>query len=92
MVQSGFRLLGEDGEDHRDVICGVLVARATDDDTTSVDDGVVTCPERQGHFGPRGERSRAAEFDAATVDDDGVLVEAESRFASLDGQIVACEG
>ena len=61
----------EAGENHGDVIAGVLAAGAGDDDAVAVD-GAVTSRglKGQSHFCPGRERGGTAEFDSAFVNKD----------------------
>ena len=70
-VQTRLALPGQAREDHGNVIAGMLIAGAGDDDARALDAAVVARGiQFHGHFGPGAERRWAAKFDAAFVNDD----------------------
>ena len=88
-AQAGLRLLGEAGEDHGDVVAGVLVAGAGNHHAVAIDAAVIGRRlQRYGHLRPRRKRSGAAELNAAFVDDDRAGGENQSSLACFDGDVL----
>ena len=69
-IEPRLRISGQARENHRDVVAGVFVAGAGDDDAGTIQLAAVARRlQGNGHFGPFMERRRAAKFDAVFVDD-----------------------
>ena len=88
-AQTGLCLFGEAGENHGDMIAGVLVASAGNHDTGAVNP-VVIARRLQGerHFRPRRKCRGAAKFDAVFVDDDGTGRENQTRLPRFDRDVL----
>ena len=84
--EARLRLLRQPSEYHRDVIAGVPVAGAGDDDPRAMDPSdVARRLQRERHLGPLGERRDAAKLHAILVDDDRVGGEAQAGLPCFDG-------
>ena len=70
-AQARLRLLGHTREDQRNIVAGMFAAGTGDDHAAALNPSAIA-RRLQGdrHFRPRIERRRAAEFDAAFVNDD----------------------
>ena len=88
-AQASLRLFGEAGENHGDMIAGMLVAGAGDDNAIAIHAAIVGGRlQRKSHLGPRRERSRAAKFNAVFVNDDRAGGENQSSLRGLDGDVL----
>ena len=92
-VKARLRALGHAGEYHRDLVTGVLVARAGNNHAAAIDPAIVHRRlEGHRHLGPRGKGRGAAEFDAILVDDDRAGGEVQPGLARLDGDLLQRAG
>src|ERR1019366_969850 len=88
-AQARLRLLGKAGENHRDVITGVLVASAGDHDSRTVDLAAITRGlQGNSHLRPLGEGRRSAKLDAILVDDHRVGGEGQARLPGFDSDFL----
>jgi hypothetical protein len=88
-AQTRLGLFGEAGENHGDVIAGVLIAGAGDDDAVAIDATVAGGRlHREGHFRPRRKCRGAAEFNAVFVDDDRAGRKNQARLPGFDGDML----
>ena len=88
-AQTRLRLFGEAGENHGDMIAGMLVAGAGDDNAIAIHAAIVGGRlQRKSHLGPRRERSRAAKFNAVFVNDDRAGGENQSALACFDRDVL----
>ena len=72
-IQTGLRLLGDVGEEHREQVTGVTVSRTGDDDAGEIDlFRRLRCLHRNRHLCPYWEGGDTAELDAVFADMHGV--------------------
>ena len=88
-AQTRLRLFGEAGENHGDMIAGMLVAGAGDHNAIAIHAAIVGGRlQRESHLGPRRERSGAAKFNSVFVNDDRAGGENQSSLRGLDGDVL----
>ena len=88
-VQARLRLLGHARENQRNMVAGVFAAGTGDDHAAALNPAAVARRlQADRHFRPRIERCRAAEFDAAFVNDDRLGGKFQTGLPALDGDFL----
>ena len=71
LAEARLGVFAKPGENHRNVIAGMLIPRAGNDYAIAIDLLIFLWRlQCEGHLGPRRKRSRTAEFDAVFVEYD----------------------
>src|ERR1051325_11560772 len=83
-VQPRLRRFRESGEDHGNMIAGVFISGAGNDDTGAVELAAIGCQQRQCHFSPGRKGSWTTEFDTAFVNHDCVCRKGKARLPRFD--------